>query len=156
MNGPSLALDESGNLHTVWSTAGTVKAPSLLEGKTEAPFKVLYRRFDARKGTWDEPVCLAGGRHPRIAVSPDGVPSITWVREGAVMLARLTENGRAAPLALKVSQGDSIGAYPSLALAPNGGILVAWQQLVGDDSTQVYVARIAPAAGKRISRDPRP
>ena len=102
MNGPSLALDESGNLHAVWSTAGAVKAAPRLKAPLESPFKVMYRRFDARKRAWDAPVCLATGRHPRVAVSPDGVPLVTWSNDG-ILVAQLTDGGRGTPPSLRVS-----------------------------------------------------
>jgi hypothetical protein len=139
MNGPSLALDESGNLHAVWSTAGTVKEKPRFASKSESPFKVLYRRFDARTQKWDAPVSLATGTHPRVVVTPDGTPFVTWTDEG-IKLAEITPGG--APVPLAVSNPERYSAYPSLALTSTGELLVSWQQREKDDSIQVYVARV--------------
>ena len=139
MNGPSLALDESGNLHAVWSTAGTVKEKPRFTSKSEPPFKVLYRRFDARTQKWNAAVCLTSGTHPRVIVTPDGAPFVTWADEG-IMLAEITADGAPAPL--PVSNPERYSAYPSLALTSTGELLVSWQQREKDDSIQVYVAQV--------------
>jgi hypothetical protein len=151
MNGPSLAMDDSGSLHAVWSTAGDVGMSPLLRDDGDDVFRIMYRRFDLRKRAWDAPICLAGGRHPRVAVSSEGVPYVTWVGAG-VMVARLSPKGPAAPVSLQVSAPGQSGAYPSLALGPDGELLVSWQETGDDGKSQIRSARVGLAADSVASR----
>jgi hypothetical protein len=137
MNGPSLAMDTSGNVHAVWCTGAEVDGAPLMGSADATGLKVIYRRFDAKKGAWDAPRYLTNGMHPRLALGADGTPFVTWRGEG-IWLARLPAAAEA-PRAQRISAENAIGAYPALAVLPNGGVLVAWQQTEGD-AAQIFVA----------------
>jgi hypothetical protein len=142
MNGPSLALDESGNLHAVWSTGAKIEAKPLVGDPESSSFRVMYRRFDARVRSWSAPICLAAGTHPRVVVTPDGIPFVTWTGEG-IMLARLPAASDGKPAVLQLSKPEAYGAYPSVARAPDGALVVAWQQSEGEEPMQIHTARIS-------------
>jgi hypothetical protein len=145
MNGPSLALDESGNLHAVWSTGARIATKPLVGDPESSSFRVMYRRFDARERAWSAPLCLAAGTHPRVVVTPDGVPCVTWEGEG-IMLARLPSTGPGKPAVLQLSKPEQYGAFPTLARTTDGALVAAWQQSEGQEPTQVYSTRVAASS----------
>lgn len=142
MNGPSLAMDASGNVHAVWCTGADVAGTPLMGSPDAIGLKVMYRRFDARTGAWDAPRYLTNGMHPRLALAADGTPYVTWRSEG-IWLARLSPPASEAPHAQRVSAENAAGVYPTLTVLPNGNVLVAWQQTEGD-MAQIFVAKRAP------------
>jgi len=148
MNGPSLAVDGTGSLHAVWSTGGSVLQKPLLAGTTASRMKLLYRRFDARKGTWEAPVLLGNGGHPRVVSGATGEPYVVW-KSDQVMLARLSAEG--APRVATLSRLAEAGAYPSLAITAGGELLAAWQQTDGE-ALQIHVARFSLKDGGELAR----
>jgi hypothetical protein len=99
---------------------------------------LLYRKIHPATRAGSEPVCLAAGQHPRIAVNASGVPHVVWDSDGFVSLARLGSTGSvAASQVLSVS-----GSFPSLAIASDREIYVAWHERDG----QICVARLRTTA----------
>jgi hypothetical protein len=86
-------------------------------------------------------VCLAAGAHPRLLVRPDGVPYVVWEGDG-LMLARLPSSGAGKPRTIRLAKPEQYGAFPSLARAVDGTLVVAWQQPEEDGSPQIHVARL--------------
>lgn len=107
----------------------------------ESGLKVLYRRFDIGRQQWDSPIYLSAGARPRLAVSPKGTVLVVWEDDG-LRLARLRPGDGSAPRVERLSRAGAAASFGSLAPAPDGTLLAAWQQLEADDSPQVYVTRL--------------
>jgi hypothetical protein len=123
----------------VWATGGQPKATPSPDRQTESEFTVLYRRRDAQTGSWDRMRYVADGAHARVAVSRGGVPLIAWEGDNGITVARLTPGTEGKLLRLRVS---TRGAYPSLALAAEGPLWLAWHQAEDNGVLQIHLARI--------------
>jgi hypothetical protein len=154
MNGPSVALDEAGNLHAVWSTGGPIHAKPVFPGE-ESAMRVMYRRLNARSQNWEAPIYLGSGSYPRIVLGPDGTPLVTW-KGDQIMVARLPAEGRGAPAALALSRASSTSSYPTLSIAAGGELLVAWQQREGENPSQLHLARVLTGSAGVSSERPAP
>ena len=143
-NGPSLTLDGPGRLHSVWMTGGTVPGTPALGPSTGATYKVMYRRTDASGQTGAAPLFLAEGTHPRMVLGTDGTPYVVW-DGGGIHLARL---GAAKPALLPLVPSGRDVVFPSLTLASDGNLLVAWQRNDEDGRSQIYVSRVATGSAR--------
>jgi hypothetical protein len=134
-NGPSLALDDAANLHAAWATGGEIEIEPAVNEPTRTGHTILYRRRDANSGTWRQPLVLARGQHVKLVLGPGGVPLVAWENDGFVHIACLRDNVLARPIAANAS-------FPSLALAADGTLLVAWQERAADERSQIHIAKL--------------
>jgi hypothetical protein len=149
-NGPSMALDAPGRLHTAWMTGAAVSGNPALGASTGATYKVMYRRADADGKFSAAPLFLAEGTHPRLVLGPDAAAYIAW-DGGGIHLARISSTPGVKPLPLALVPSGRDVVFPSLTLASDGNLLLAWQRNDEDGRSQIYVSRIT-LGGEREAR----
>lgn len=153
MDGPSIAFDRNGILHGAWMTGGTVNRKPLW-GKVEpGDTKVLYSRRASESRTVEQPMLLGAGHHPRIALGPNGEAYVVW-RADSVMLVKIGPGTDEAAAPIRLSDDKGAPSYPSIALDGKGTLYCAWQQLMPDDSVQIYLKRLTtkqPGDGRGIA-----
>lgn len=147
MDGPSIGFDAAGAAHVVWMNGGHVKGTPMWPGATGAGSKILYKTVPAAGGPdGEEPRILGAGHHPRLVTSPSGDCYILW-EDGALRLARIERDGTPGPAPKVVAEESRSPSSPAIALGPNGSIYCAWQQLMPDDSVQLYLRRVSASPG---------
>lgn len=151
MNGPSLAFDHRDRLHAVWLTGGNVPGTPAVGPDTDEGHKVLYRVLDTRKNTWGDPLFLAIGSHPRLAVDAAGTARVAWEYDG-LRLATISGTDARAIQSVTVSKPGVIANFPSVATTSRGLLFIAWQQQQEGGHTQVCVATIAGEKRTRGTR----
>jgi hypothetical protein len=85
-----------------------------------------------------------------MVLGPDGSPYVVW-DGGGIHLARLGSAPGVKPAHLPLVPSGRDVTFPSLTLASDGSLLVAWQHNDEDGRSQIYVSRVATGN----SRDPR-
>lgn len=141
-NGPSLAFDEPGRLYAAWMTGGTVPGTPALGASTGATYKVMYRSMDPASQGGGAPLFLAEGTHPRLVLGPDGASYIAYDGAG-IHLARVGGTAGAKPSQLALVPAGRDVVFPSLTVATDGNLLVAWQRNDETGRSQIYVNRVA-------------
>jgi len=153
-NGPSLAFDPTGRLHAAWMTGGSVPGAPAIGPSTGATYKVMYRRLDPAHQTGSAPLLLAEGTHPRLLLGRDDAAYIAW-DGGGIHLARMGGAPGARPVHLALVPSGRDVMFPSLTLASDGSLLVAWQRNDEDGRSQIYVTRVeigAPTGPRSAQR----
>lgn len=145
-NGPSLAFDEPGRLYAAWMTGGSVPGAPAIGRSTGATYKVMYRSLDPASQSGSAPLFLAEGTHPRLVLDREGAAYIAW-DGGGIHLARIGNTPGAKPTHVALVPSGRDVVFPSLTLATDGSLLVAWQRNDEDGRSQIYINRVAVGAG---------
>jgi hypothetical protein len=142
-NGPSLAVEGSGRVHVVWPTL----VPGRADGD-EATLALFYATSaDGRRFTARQPLPTEGfPRHPQIALSTAGEPTIVWDEQVGgvkrIALARgRTDSAGVTRFARRAAVDAAPAAYPVVAMAEDAAV-VAWVSGPGAD-TVIRVERLA-------------
>src|SRR5579872_1142099 len=144
MDGPSIGFDASGTVHAAWMTGGNPPGLPATGQVRPADNKVLYTCV-VPGGSTAAPTLLGVGHHPRVAVAHSGETYVVW-HDRFVRLARVGAGDRPAAQILDLAASEGAASYPSLALASDGGVYCAWQQLQPDNSVQLFLSRVPERA----------
>ena len=145
MDGPSIAVDTSGSVHAAWMSGANIPGIPAASKIQPDDSKVLYTTTAPGSTAARPPVVLGAGHHPRLALSRAGDTFITW-HDRSICLARIAKGGQEPAQILKLAGDKGAPSYPSIAAEPGGGVYCAWQQLMPDDSVQIYLAHVPLAA----------
>ena len=121
----AVALDQSGNIHVVWSANG----------------EIWHRR--ATGTTWSSAARVAAGWSPRLAAGPQGKVHLTFVyrfedNDEVYWTSWQSASGWQAPI--NVSQTDEASSFPAIAVASTGKLAVVWSEETAT-SQSIYVAQ---------------
>ncbi len=145
MDGPSLGIDPSGGVHAAWMSGANIPGiPVSRKIQADDP-KVLYNCIGPGSATVPTPIILGTGHHPRVAVGRSGDTFVVW-HDTSIRLARVGAGEHPATQVLALTAAKGAPSYPSIALAPEGTLYCAWQQLMPDDSVQIYLSRVPETA----------
>lgn len=145
-----LGIDGAGNIYAVWA-----------EG---VPYNVRFSYLPVGSSTWVTPTTVntvgtANQANPDLFVTPDGLVYITWEdnRSGTAnydiyaMMRSIT--GTIIPEARVHAALSTHQRYPSIAVRPDGTILVVWQDARNHSSnTDIYGAYYAAGAWQPDTR----
>jgi len=126
----SIALDQAGRVHVVWSANGE-----------------LWHRY-ATGAAWSAAVRVAAGWSPRLAAGPYSQVHLAFVsrfedNDEIYWTSWQAATGWQAPA--NVSKTENNSATPSLAVAPTGHLAVVWSEEAGTRQP-IYIARSADGA----------
>ena len=139
-DGPAMVVDSQSQLHIVW--------PTLVTGKEGAQTLALFYATsrDGRTFTPRQTLPTQGvPHHPQIAVRQDGSVIVGWDESGSgtrqVAFAEVVPDG-AGRARLTRRTGTNAGAYPVMAVTPDG-IVAAWTAGATGE-TSIRVERLEP------------
>lgn len=170
---PSIAIDDEGVLHALWSTTYEDALPAQpvrgYGGELQPAPRVQYARSDDRGATWSTPRALAEAGHaayyPWIAARAAGAVASWYDVEigandgrGRLMVAFLDGDGaelrtptpEPVPMGfscedeLRCREQGPVGESHDVAVRPGGAAAVAWLQ-VGPDGMEVWYASVPEA-----------
>ncbi len=112
--------------------------------ETQAGVELLEERLLHEFNTRDLGGILAGGRAPALAVGQDRTVAIAWVSPAGLQALVRPRSVDWDPLQIEsISLSPAVGA-PSLAMTPEGELLLAWTQNTAGGPS-VFVARRSPS-----------
>jgi hypothetical protein len=138
MDGPSIGFDSAGGVHAAWMSGAHIPGIPASRGIQADDPKVLYNVVAPGAAPAPTPIVLGAGRHPRVAVARGGDTFVIW-HDTAVSLAHVGAGARQATQVFKLGGDKGAASYPSIALSREGTVYCAWQQLMPDDSVQIYL-----------------
>ena len=121
----SIALDQAGNVHVVWSANGEI-----------------WHRYTTG-ATWSSAARVAAGWSPRLAAGPQGKVHLVFVyrfedNDEIYWTSWQSSTGWQAPA--NVSQTDDASSFPAIAVASTGQLAIVWNEeaITGQS---IYVAQ---------------
>ncbi|MFQ5884688.1 MAG: hypothetical protein ACE5IO_06270, partial [Thermoplasmata archaeon] len=127
-----ISTGPNGSVHVVWASI--------------SPSRICYRSSSDGGKKWDSGVVIAEGGFPDIAVSEDGSVYVTWqgLAEGSanasILFSRKSPDGVFEPKITVHPLGSFRHINPSIALGPNGEVLIAWMEY-SDGEYRIAFAR---------------
>jgi hypothetical protein len=126
----SIALDQAGNVHVVWSANGDI-----------------WHRYTTG-AAWSSASRVGAGWSPRLAAGPQGRVHLVFVtrfenNDEIYCTSWQSSTGWQAPV--NVSQTDDASAFPNIAVASTGQLAVVWSEEAGA-SQPIYIAQSADGA----------
>lgn len=140
MDGPSIGVDGAGAVHAVWMSGAKLDRAPVFGKVDPEDSKILYNLVAPGATAAAEPLLLGAGHHPRLTTGKGGESFVIWHDE-AVLLARIGTGTKPAVKVVRLTGQMGAGSYPALLTQPDGSLLCAWQQLMPDDSVQIYLSR---------------
>ncbi len=125
---------------------GEVVTPETVFIAWEDSGDVMLGRYHPGDDTFDDPVTVAAGGSPNLAVSPDRL-HVAFEKDGEVFHTSSGDDGQSFELPVKISGNTSQAAAPVVATsALSGDVYIGWHGVMGQGDTDIYFAG-TPAGG---------